>query len=106
MSKDENKTVGEVRLKNGSVERTSFVSATFISLKKLMRGMDSIKVLYDLVELCRNNTPVVPATEKFLKDRSLLDSSGNLHSSVKNVVLSAVEGEGLGIKLVNPAIDK
>lgn len=89
-----------VILKNGAEEAKSGVAVVMMSLENLVQTNPI--AAYELVEVCKN-----PAHKLFgnagdiLNGLGLLDS-GHVHSSVKNVVLSAFEGEGLGMRLTFP----
>jgi len=93
-----------VRLKNDSEEAIAVVNTTMLSLNMLAeRGFAGITQLYDLVMICRN--PSYKIGEKNLKslqELKLLESDGQPHDTVKNVVLSAVSGEALGMKISSP----
>ena len=89
-----------VRLKNGSEEVASLVSVTMMSLQHLMQ--DKPIVLYELVEVCRDRDhKPFGLTGQDLEDLGLMNA-GCVHDSIKNVVLSAVEGTGLEMTLGNP----
>ncbi len=96
------------RLKNGSDEAVVVVSATMISLKGLLgKGTSGLLTFYDLTMLCRD--PKYKMSEEnmsTLKRLSLLESTGLPHDSIKNVVLSAVVGEGMKMSLISPYADE
>ena len=57
---------------------------------------------YELVQICKNpNHKMFGNTEEVLVDLSLLSEDG-VHSVIKNVVMSAFEGEGLDMCLTSP----
>jgi hypothetical protein len=69
--------------------------------------MPGILALYDLNEVCKgkNYTPFGDNLKK-LQDLSLLQPDGKPHESIRNVVLSAVQGEGLDMHLGSPVADQ
>lgn len=93
------------KLKNGAVEAAPLVKATMMSI----RSLDPIS-LYELVEVARkpDHQPFGNTGEK-LKGLALLEpASGGfgpatrMHDSIRNIVLSAAQGEGLELELVSP----
>lgn len=91
-----------VKLKNGSEEFGPLVNATMISLRHLIA--DDPIAFYELRELCRNPSHKLfgHAGEK-LVSLALIERDGvSIHSSIKNVVLSAVEGEMLEMHITSP----
>ena len=90
-----------VKLKNGSEEAEPLVRVTIMSLRMLMES-DPI-AFYELFELCkdRNHKMFGNAGEKLAK-LGLVGAAGHVHDSIRNIVLSAVEGEGLDMCLVSP----
>jgi hypothetical protein len=87
-------------LKNGAQEAQPLVSITTILLKNLIRE-DPI-AFYELVMCCRDaeHTPFGNTAEK-LQARRLYP----VHDSIRNIVLSAVTGEGLAMQLGSPVQD-
>jgi hypothetical protein len=60
----------------------------------------------DLVEKVRDSNFKIPdASAKVLSDHSMVQD-GLIHSSVRNIVRSAVEGEGIEMQLVSPIREK
>lgn len=96
-----------VRLKNGTEEAKSLVSITRLVLQRLY--VKDPMALVDLATMCRDGgyTPFGGIGERLraLNLVSLCEETGayHVHRSIRNVVLSAVEGEGLQMELVNPA---
>lgn len=92
------------KLKNGSEEAFVLVTTTMMALESLMNGFPGVLMASDLVQICRAD----PTYSKFgdheekLQQLALLQSDGKPHESIRNIVLSAFTGEGLGLKLVNP----
>ena len=96
-----------VKLKNGSEELDVLVSATMLSLRTLMQ--ENPIAAFELVELCRD-----PAHKLFGNTRSDLealslvgrtadpDGPPIVHDSIRHIVLSAAEGEGLELTFGNP----
>ncbi len=96
------------KLKNGSEEHDAAVTVTMISLKHLWNsGFSGITVISDLHQICKND-PTYRAfgdNEKTLKGLALLQEDGKPHDTVRNIVLSAISGEGLEMMLVSPIAD-
>jgi hypothetical protein len=92
-----------LKLKNGSEEAKPLVIVTMMSLESLFNDLSGVLAVYELREKARN-----PKHEFFgnlgekLKELSLVQQDGSVHDSIKNIVLSAVEGESLQMHLVNP----
>ncbi len=90
-----------VNLKNGSEEHGALVNVVLYSLNKLMADLPI--VLYELVQVARDAShEPFGETGKDLEKRGLLQPDGRMPESIRNVVLSAVVGEGLDLELVNP----
>lgn len=90
-----------VRLKNGTNEVVKLVKMTMFNLREMMNSEPM--VILELVEKCRYDAYIFWGDfEQRLKDRSLILPNGRVHQSIKNVVLSAFEGEGMDIVLVDP----
>jgi len=90
-----------VTLKNGTEEVKSLVVVTMLSLRNLMT--DNVTAFYDLVMVCRDSD-YHPFEDNgdYLKARSLLQDSGRVHESIRNIVLSAVTGDDLDMELGSP----
>lgn len=93
------------KLKNGSEEVASLVTVTMMALDGLMKA--NPMVLYELNEKCRNSEHKFfnKSMELVLRDLALVGVDGKVHSSVKNIVLSAITGEGLSLVLMSPIAD-
>jgi hypothetical protein len=90
-----------VVLKNGAEEAEPLVNVTFHSLSHLAEQYPI--VFYELVELCRDPShKLFGNTGEELKIRSLIQNDCSVHSSIRNIVLSSVEGEGFDMTLMNP----
>jgi hypothetical protein len=92
-----------LKLKNGSEELEPTVIAVMNVLHNMINsGIDCIAV-YELVEKCKDNKHVLfgNAGEK-LQKFGLIDKNGSIHESIKNIVLSAVEGDGMDMSIGNP----
>ena len=98
-----------VRLKNGIEEAKPLVAVVMLSLESLFKEGKGI-VFYELVEICKdsNHKPWGTAIGEDLKNLSLaseVDGKWLVHDSIRNIVLSAAEGEGLDLRLVNPVAE-
>lgn len=98
-----------VLLTNGARVPKSVVDVTMISLSHLMTkgGFAGIIQAYDLAMFCRDSSyHMSEANKKALQDLGLLEGNGSPHDIVKDIVLSALQGEGLGMRLVQPIADQ
>ena len=95
----------QLTLRNGSTEPAPIVQATMMALRGMMNDILGITALYDLHQIClgKNYKPSDRQLE-YLKSRALLQTDGRPHDSIRNVVLSAIDGEGLDMKIVNPVV--
>jgi hypothetical protein len=90
-----------VTLKNGSEEVQPLVTATMLSLRSLVQ--DKPIVFYELVMKCRDrNHRFFGSSGQTLTDLGLVEADGGIHESIRNIVLSATEGEGLEMTLGSP----
>lgn len=87
-------------LKNGAEEDGALVTVVMIGLENLMNSNPIAAC--ELVEMCKNNAhkPFGNAGAVLGELGLLID--GTVHGSVRNIVLSAFEGEGLNMRLTNP----
>jgi len=91
----------KIKLKNGSEEIDSLVAATLSSIYALL--MENSGVLHYLFKKCKDdNYNIPPEAVEILKDKALLEESGSVHSSIRNIVLSAFEVDGQNIKITSP----
>jgi hypothetical protein len=94
----------EKKLKNGAVEVDALVTATMVSLYSLWKKKPI--VFYELYQKCLNNDhKLFGNAGADLKDLSLVNEDGSVHNSIKNIVLSAVTGDGLSLTMVSPIAD-
>lgn len=90
-------------LNNGAREEKVLVACLMLSLNKLFT--DSPLAFYDLVSLCRDATYDTSYTFADLRKLNLVQPAGTVHESIKNVVLSAAKGDGLGMTLGSPVAE-
>ena len=90
-----------VILKNGAEETKPLVVVMMGKLETLMK--ETPLVFYDLVMLCRDSTyqPFGGAGED-LKTLGFVNSDGSVHQSIRNVVLSATNSDGMEMTLGSP----
>lgn len=90
-----------IKLKNGQQEEDGMVASVMMALRSLLE--DHPIAFYELVTKCRDSRykPFGKSPE-VLKATGLLDATGNVHGSIKNIVLSAVTGEGFEMALGSP----
>ncbi|MCB7127916.1 MAG: hypothetical protein J3T61_00055 [Candidatus Brocadiales bacterium] len=94
-----------VKLRNGSEEASSLVKIVNTAINN-WQGLDLALKFYDIVTMCRDSsyTPFTPTLEEF-KRLSLVGPDGSIHSSIKNIILSMAEGDGLNLSIVDPRVD-
>ncbi len=92
------------KLKNGSVEPSAIVLPVTLALTALLD--DNVIVFYELVMKARDpNHPFFsPGVEQDLKKTGLLQENGVLNDRIRNIVLSATEGDGLDMHLIDPVL--
>jgi hypothetical protein len=93
-----------VTLNNGSIEAEGLVAVTMISLMHLVKdGTGGMLAAYDLVMRCRDGSyQFFGDNEEKLKAIGLVERDGNVHSSVRNIVLSAAKGDGMDMTFGSP----
>lgn len=96
-----------VKLKNGSEEVSQLIPITMMALRRLMDEGKFI-VVYELIQMCRdrNHKPwgETGADLKALSLASEFDGTWTVHKSIRNIVLSAVSGEGLDMTISDPRV--
>ena len=91
-----------VILKSGKIVPESVMSATMAALEHLAKY--NLSAFSELMEICRYNNHLIRFGEE-LSALSLVQSDGSIHKYVRDIVLSATEGEGSDMKLVRPQIE-
>ena len=96
----------EIELKNGSMELNILVNAIMLSLRKLFDEFPL--ALYDLIEKCKDREyQIFGSNVERLKRLSLISEENHqIHGSIRNIVLSAIEGDGMDMTLVSPVKPK
>lgn len=97
-----------IKLKNGTEEAAPLVTVGMMALKNLFETRPIH--FFELVSLARNSAHVLfGKTGQDLLAQSLVQDAGNgrytMHDSLRNIVLSAVVGEGLEMRLWDPRAD-
>lgn len=88
-------------LKNGASEARNLVEVAMFVLQALLT--EDPVAFYELVMLCRDpKHELWGNTRDKLTERNLVESSGQPHSSMRNIVLSAVTGDDFDLTLGNP----
>jgi hypothetical protein len=96
-----------VTLNNGAVEAKIAVQVVMMTLKGLSdEGLEGILAIYDLAKMSEPKSTYKPfgANGEKLQRLALINEQGEVHDTVRNVVLSAVKMDpsGLDFSLVNP----
>lgn len=90
-----------VVLKNGAEEARALVTVGMISIESLAREYPMI--FYELVMLARDrNHELFGRAGEELRNRALIGPGNHMHDSLRNIVMSAVTGEGMDMVLGNP----
>jgi len=90
-----------VKLKNGAEEAAPLVTIGMMSIGRLAEQYPM--VFYDFVMLCRDrNHKLFGRAEDELRALSLIGPGNHVHDSIRNLVLSAVSGDGMEMVLGNP----
>ncbi len=93
-----------LKLKNGIEEAEPLVMTTMMILRQLMHSKPM--VLHDLVMKCRDSSyTLFGNAEAVLQEFALMLSDESIHNSIKNIVLSAVTGDGLAMTLGSPVAE-
>ena len=88
-------------LKNGATEAVSLVNVTMMSINHLLSSKPM--AFYELVEVCLDKKhKIFGNLSDDLIGLALLQNDGQPHGSIKNIVLSAVTGDGLAMTLEDP----
>lgn len=99
-----------VRLKNGREEHPAIVRTTMAHLHALLDDPMTAIAAFELCELARNreHEPFGNAGEKLLATRLVTKDDGgyHMHDSIRNVIVSACQGEGADIAIVNPLAEQ
>ena len=94
-------TTRTVRLKNGTEEARALVDGMMLSLTGLAK--EDPLVLYELAMICRDRShELFGKTGDKLSALMLIQPDGQPHGSVRNVVLSAMVGDGFDMHLTDP----
>jgi len=96
-------TIREVLLRDGTTQPEPLVMTTYVALLKLM---DSPMRFLDVAEAAREESPLHPNSVPSAAALALVDENGDMHSSVRSVIRSCIEGEGLEMRLVSPFAER
>lgn len=91
-----------IRLRNGTEEAEPLVKVTVMSLQRLVQ--EHPISFYELVQVARDRShrPFGNSGD-VLASLSLLQPGGRMHQSIRNIVLSATDGEQLDVSLCDPS---
>jgi hypothetical protein len=90
-----------LKLKNGAEEAEPAVRVVMAALSNLIDRYPT--AFYDVVMMCRpGNYKPFGNNGQILQDLALVSHDGTVHDSIRNVILSAVSGDGLAMALGNP----
>jgi len=92
---------GAVVLKNGAKVPEAALLSAMINLRALINENPS--ALKELLQKCRDpKHKMLGNTQETVEKLGLIDESGSVHAITKNVVLSAVQDDDLGMTLNSP----
>ena len=95
-----------VKLHNGAEEASVLVSVVMMSLNSLWdEGLPGVLAVYDLHQLCQNRNYQAMHIAR-LKELNLVSNDGSIHDSIRNIVMSAIQGEGMEMTLSSPIAAK
>ena len=90
-----------IKLRNGAEEAKPLVAVTMMHLETLMN--ERPLALYDLVMRCRDtNYEFFGTNGDYLKSLNLVGQDGSIHGSIRNIILSAIDGDGIDMVLRSP----
>ncbi len=92
-----------VVLKNKTTEAKPLVLITMHILNELVKEGKGI-VVYELTELAKDRDHKMWGNTSE-SAKPLLDPTGQMHDSIRNIILNAIEGEELNLKIVSPIDD-
>lgn len=96
--------IAVLKLKNGTEEAAPLVRVTMMALRSLMQ--DHPIAFFELVTLCRDrNHTLFGNTGVILRDQTLIQSDGQPHDSIRNIVVSAVTGDMMAMRLGSPVAE-
>lgn len=98
------KTISTVKLKNGSEAVEVLVETTMISLTSLRE--ENTIAFFELVQKCRNPQHIMFGDAKEIAQKFGLIEQGKIHDVIKDIILSAVEGDMLDMKMVDPIAEQ
>ena len=93
-------------LRNGSKEAVALVNTIMLAIRGLFDS-GKFMIFYELVETCRDKDhKLFGNSGKQLEELQLIslieDGKAHVHESIRNIVLSCAEGEGMGLSIINP----
>ncbi len=92
--------VSPVRLRNGNEEAKAAVTVVMMSLRALI---DTNPIaFYELVMLSRDPEHIPFGNSGEILSRFALINNGKVHDTIRNIVVSAVEGDGFDMVLRSP----
>ena len=92
-----------MRLRNGSEAPDIIIAAAMTALERLAgQGLPGMLALDEMTRFCREACPPSAQSMRLLVAARLVSEEGMVHDVIRNVVLSAVEGHGLELRLGSP----
>jgi hypothetical protein len=92
-------------LKNGAEEALPLVAVTQLIINRMTESFPGVINLYELVQKCRDsNHRLFGNSEEDLKREGLIEPSGRIHDSTRNIILSMASGDGLDMTFGDPVV--
>jgi len=108
-----------ITLRNGTEQHPALVNTIMATLSKLTQpeppetpgwtpasAIKNLTAFHDLVMVCRDpGYEIFSETQvQILRDLGLLEADGRPHDAIRDIVVSAVVGEGMGMQLRDPRL--
>lgn len=100
------------KLKNGAIEPAILVTTTMMNIQLLAKNTEnlnaslSILSIYDLGKKAHDSSyKMYGPCEEILKDLALVESNGEMSTTVKNIAQSAISFNGEWPVLDNPVVE-
>lgn len=96
-----------VKLRNGTTETKPLVATVRFAMDRLMESTPI--AIYDLTMICRDRSykpfgKIGPDLQALSLGTMNPDGTMSVHESIRNIVLSSVEGDGMDMQIVDPVI--
>lgn len=97
-------TLEEIELKNGTTAPKALIVTTTLALDDLLRT--NMLTVIELIEKAKNKNYKMFGNSELVVETTSLMEDGQIHESVKNIILSSFTGERFNLKRVFPLKEK